>query len=156
MNIVEYIAHSIVETQALGLSIAKKFKYPMAILLNGNLGAGKTALSQAIITGLGITENVTSPTFSLMNSYRINGNNIYHFDLYRLEDVQELDGIGFYEYSKEGLSIIEWADKFIDEMPRKNIIINIEKLGDCERKITLMSKYYDKTYLEDLINVSSD
>ena len=93
MNTIQYTTHSVEETLALGYSLGnfmKDYESPICIALDGTLGAGKTHFSQGIAKGFGVTEEVTSPTFALMNTYEVDGSNLYHFDLYRMDLVEEL------------------------------------------------------------------
>jgi tRNA threonylcarbamoyladenosine biosynthesis protein TsaE len=117
--------------------------YPL-ILLKGDLGAGKTTLAQMICRILGVNEPVTSPTYTLVNEYEAGVHKIYHFDLYRLQKPEELDGFGFLEYIDSGhLCLIEWpeiAEPYFTGMPAIEIIIR--KL-DQTREIEL--KYYTLT-----------
>ena len=104
------------------------------------MGAGKTLFARHIAKVLGVETEVTSPTFSLMNVYE-GFCPILHFDLYRLNSEEELDDIGFYEYvdEPEGIVIIEWADKFLDDLPEEYVMVNFsrnENNDDNERHIT--------------------
>ena len=125
----EVTTHSPEETAGLAERIAEKLPRGTVICLEGNLGAGKTLFVQSLAKSLGVTGEVTSPTFNLMNIYENGVMPIAHFDLYRLEYDSELEEIGFYEYSylPEGLVIIEWADKFPESMPEDYLCIQIER-----------------------------
>ena len=114
----------------------KYIKEGTTLLLIGNLGAGKTFFSKYLIKTLGVEEEVTSPTFNLMNIYE-GICPIYHFDLYRLENTEELFDIGFYEYldSDEGIVLVEWADKFMDEMPENAVTVKFKITDLNEREI---------------------
>ncbi|MEG6586829.1 tRNA (adenosine(37)-N6)-threonylcarbamoyltransferase complex ATPase subunit type 1 TsaE [Dendrosporobacter sp. 1207_IL3150] len=128
------------ETFDFGRQIAKHTSDGFKICLKGDLGAGKTLLVQGIAAELKATDDVTSPTFSILNIYNAKLT-IYHFDLYRLDRTEELFDIGFYEYINcGGLTIIEWPDKFIEEMPQEHLWIEI-KPGDIttERLIEVKS-----------------
>ncbi len=100
--------------------LAKKIKKDISpndnFLLIGDLGMGKTFLVREILNNFNIDDYITSPTFSIMNHYITNDEkfNIYHLDLYRIEDSYELEEIGFYEVTTDGIVFIEWADKFYD------------------------------------------
>ncbi len=118
---------------------AEKLAYMLApgdsIALIGGLGAGKTQFTKGIASALGITEEVQSPTFNIENVYMSGDTEIRHFDLYRLDDVDELEDIGFYESTDEtsgGISVIEWADKFLSELPEDIVYIKIEAVCDGE------------------------
>ena len=111
----------------------------MAFCLEGDLGAGKTLLVQGLGNALHVIDEVTSPTFAIMNVY--DGDyTIYHFDLYRLEVEQELEDIGFYEYSEteDAVIIIEWPDRFPDDLPNDYIGLKIDRgRAENERIITI-------------------
>ena len=117
------------ETFAFGQCLATVLGPGRVVCLVGDLGAGKTLLVQGLAKGLGIEEIVNSPTFTILNVYETTFL-IYHFDLYRLDYAEELFDIGFYEYTEaQGLSIIEWPDKFPSELPDEYLWIDI-KSGD--------------------------
>tara|TARA_B110000914_G_C15199762_1_gene325664 strand:- start:15 stop:383 length:369 start_codon:yes stop_codon:yes gene_type:complete len=103
-------------------------------LLHGNLGAGKTTWVKYLVSHLGgDARQVDSPTFSLVNTYEVNGTQIHHFDLYRLESLEEIEDIGFMEYIDSGnLCIIEWPEKIAEFLPTEdvltlNISLHLEK-----------------------------
>ena len=105
------------------------------ICLAGDLGAGKTLLVQGLSTALGIEDIVSSPTFTILNVYE-SMFPIYHFDLYRLNYAEELFDIGFYEYTEgNGLSIIEWPDKFPEELPEEYLWIDIKTTDHVNERI---------------------
>lgn len=118
------------ETIKLGEQIAKAVKPGMTIAMVGDLGAGKTTMSRAIIQALGVDEPVTSPTFTIVNEYE--GNlPIYHFDVYRLSDVSELQEIGYEEYiNGNGVCIIEWANLIAEELPLDSVIVTLKYSED--------------------------
>ena len=117
------------------------------ICLIGDLGTGKTHLTKGIAKGLDIKDNITSPTFTIVNEYtgRLK---LYHFDVYRVNDPDEIEAIGFDEYIfSDGVSVIEWANYIEEIIPPNKLTITIEKLpelGDNYRKITM--EYSDKRY----------
>ena len=122
------------ETAALAERLGAAAEAGTVLCLVGDLGAGKTLFTQGFARGLGVTGEVTSPTFALMNQY--NGRlPVSHFDLYRLEREEELDDIGFYEYAEDdrGVVLIEWADKFPDALPEPHIRLEIER-GETENE----------------------
>jgi tRNA threonylcarbamoyladenosine biosynthesis protein TsaE len=105
----------------------------------GNMGAGKTTFIKAICTELGVAENITSPTFSLVNEYTTNDNRIlYHFDCYRLKNIREAYDIGADEYFDSGeLCFIEWPEKIEELLPSGTVNVLIKVLDDESRKITI-------------------
>ena len=133
------ITKSAAETAQLAQMVGKKIHEGTVVCLDGDLGAGKTLFVQNVAKILGIEEGVTSPTFNLMNVYE-GICRVYHFDLYRLETAEELEDIGFYEYTEEpdGIVFIEWSDKFPEELPDDYIAIRFERTNGAasERKIT--------------------
>ena len=131
----QYISNSPEATAELATKLAAVIKPGTIICLEGDLGAGKTLFVQNLAKALGIEENVTSPTFNLMNTYE--GKMVmYHFDLYRLEQEYELEDIGFYDYISDGdgLVVIEWADKFCDCLPADYILLDIQRAEDVENQ----------------------
>lgn len=151
MNTIVYTTHSVEETLALGRSLGefmKRYDGPICIALDGTLGAGKTHFSQGIAKGFGVTEEVTSPTFALMNTYEVDGSYLYHFDLYRMDLVEELETIGFYEYAEETKSLVEWASKFTDELPDTTVWIEIEISEDGSRQFTIRTDLLSEETLQ--------
>jgi len=125
------------ETMAAGEDYAKVLKAGDVVAIRGDLGAGKTVFVKGIARGLGIAEMVTSPTFTILREYA-GWIPLYHFDVYRIKDPDEMEDTGFFELiGGEGVVVIEWADK-IEELlpPGKNDVI-IEKTGENQRKITV-------------------
>ena len=133
------------ETAAFAERLGAVAEAGIVLCLVGDLGAGKTLFTQGFAKGLGVTGEVTSPTFALMNQYcgRLP---VTHFDLYRLEREDELDEIGFYEYAEDdrGVVLIEWADKFPDALPEPHIRLEIER-GETEneRRLTFSATEED-------------
>ena len=108
------------------------------ILLKGELGAGKTTLIKSILKNLGVKENITSPTFSIVNQYFISNRSINHFDLYRIKSTEELDVMGFEEYLySEGVSFIEWPEIAMSKINERYIEIYIKFIDEKSREITL-------------------
>ena len=145
--------NSVADTQCFGERLGHWVKQngnPLCMALVGDLGTGKTHMSQGIAKGLGVTEEITSPTFSLMNTYMTLAGEIYHFDLYRMDDVSELENIGFYEFTENQISIVEWADKFSDELPEETLWIRIVPIDEHSRAITLESDLIDHETLVEI------
>ena len=105
----------------------------------GDMGSGKTTLIKQIVKDIGISENVKSPTFSLVNEYIENDLIIFHFDLYRINKENELDSIGFYEYLDSGkLCFIEWPNIAIQNIYKDYVLIKISVTSDSEREIEIL------------------
>ena len=124
------------ETQRIAAALARVVVPGTVIALEGDLGAGKTHFTQGLARGLGVGEAVTSPTFNVMSVYDQGRLPLYHFDLYRLEDALELEDIAFYDYVEaDGVSCIEWAAKFPEEIPAQALWISITTREDNVRSI---------------------
>jgi len=118
-----------------GKDFAKKLSGNDVVLMYGEMGAGKTHFVKGIAQGLGIADNVTSPTFALVNEYQ----GLYHFDLFRIHTHDDLYAIGFYDYIGNGVIAIEWAEN-IPDLEREfheYYTVKIEKIGDNERVIKI-------------------
>lgn len=123
------------DTKRFGEKLGALLKPGDIICLMGDLGAGKTTLTKSIGKGLGVEDYITSPTFTLINEYK-GRLNLYHFDVYRLEGVSDLDDLGFEEYFySNGVSIIEWGDKIASILPENTISIKIEKGKELDNRI---------------------
>jgi tRNA threonylcarbamoyladenosine biosynthesis protein TsaE len=130
------LVHSSEETRSIGRELSLTLPENSVIGLSGDLGAGKTELVKGIAEGLGATDPVTSPTFTLIHEYRSGRLPLFHMDFYRLETEKELDEIGFDDYLREpGICAIEWADRFPDRIPRKAIRVAIQISSGNERLI---------------------
>ncbi len=131
----EYIVKSVEETYALAKKIADNLKGGEIILLNGDLGAGKTTFTKGLAKALGINDVVTSPTFTFMKQYLSGRIPLYHFDMYRVEEEDELYELGLSEYLYlNGICVIEW-NKF--ENIENPIVINITVNEDLSRKFEI-------------------
>lgn len=141
-------------TEEFGKNIGRFLQSGDVVCLSGDLGAGKTCLCQGIASALGVAkQDVTSPTFTIMNIY--DGNlAIHHFDFYRLNRAEELDDIGFDEYAcGEGVTLIEWAEMFLERLPDEYLQINLFCENEGRRaKIIAKGKRYEKL-VENLQNV---
>ena len=129
------------DTLKAGETIGKNAKPGQIYTLNGDLGTGKTVFTQGFASGLGITEPVNSPTFTILQVYEEGRMPFYHFDVYRIGDVEEMDEIGYEDcFYGEGVCLIEWAELIEEILPEKVIVVTIEKdleQGFDYRKITL-------------------
>ena len=137
MNSWIYESQSAKETRLLGEKIGQKAKGGEIILLNGDLGVGKTVFSKGLGAGLGIEEPISSPTFTVLQIYESGRLPLYHFDVYRIADVEEMDEIGYEDYFYgRGVCLIEWAELISEILPSEVIRVTIEK--DLHyRKITV-------------------
>lgn len=127
------------DTRKLGLELAEKTEAGDVIALIGDLGTGKTALTRYIAEGLGIESTISSPTFTIVKEYKSGRMPLYHFDVYRLGDGEELLDIGAEEFlGGDGLCVIEWADIVADVLPEDSIAIHIEYgSNEGERVVTI-------------------
>lgn len=129
------------ETAELGMKLGKAAKAGDMYVLTGDLGTGKTAFAQGVARGLGITDPVSSPTFTIMQVYEGGRLPFYHFDVYRIGDVCEMDEIGYEDYFYgDGLAMVEWGDLIAEILPPRRTDIAIEKdleKGFDYRKITI-------------------
>lgn len=123
----KYISNSEEETINLAKKIAEKLKIGDVIVLSGELGSGKTKFTEGILTYFGLENEISSPTFTIVNEYISNNINIYHFDVYRLSDIDEFYAIGGEEYFNKGICIIEWGEIIKEALPKEYIKINFEK-----------------------------
>ena len=116
------------ETFQLGFDLAKQAKPGDVYTLTGELGVGKTVFTQGFAAGLGITEAVSSPTFTIIQIYEEGRLPFYHFDVYRIGDVEEMDEVGFDDFVfGQGVTLIEWADLIKEILPRNLTQVSIEK-----------------------------
>ncbi len=138
----KFDSYSLAETQVIGVTIAQSLKFPACIYLAGDLGAGKTTLCQTIINELGYSGIVTSPTYNLIQEYRVGEGVVYHMDLYRLQDEQELEYLALADlWSPSSLFLIEWPDKggrLLPKSTHKIEISNHQNETDSFRKIIFM------------------
>lgn len=149
----DFIVDNVEKTVDIGLQIGKLASSGDIICLIGDLGTGKTHITKGIAKGLQIYDHITSPTFNIVNEY--NGRlNLYHFDVYRVNDPDEIDAIGFDEYIfGDGVSIIEWANYIEELIPKEYLQIKIEKLphmGENFRKIILTHSGDRYNYVKEL------
>ena len=141
----EIVTKSENETRGFAKTIAEKLSAGDVILYTGEMGAGKTAFTKGVAEYFGTEEEVTSPTFALVHEYpgRVP---VFHFDLYRISGFEDLYAIGFFDYlDRGGILAVEWSENIPElENELENVVkINIEKLTENERKITVSGKYFD-------------
>lgn len=120
-----------------GFKIGKKLKPGDIVALNGDLGAGKTTITKGIARALGISEDVTSPTYTIVSEYE-GALPLYHMDMYRIEGIEEFEMLGVDELLfGQGVSLIEWSERIAEYLPEDGKAINISINGDGSRSITL-------------------
>ena len=129
----EIITNSESETIELGKKIAEKLHKGLIIVLSGDLGSGKTKFVEGILSYFGLENEISSPTFTIVNEYNTPNLNIYHFDVYRLEDSDEFLAIGGEEYFEKGACIIEWGEQIEDILPPDYSKITFQR-DDSENK----------------------
>lgn len=155
----DIISHSSSQTQRLGMRLGELLRGGELLLLDGQLGTGKTTFTQGLARGMGITENVSSPTFTLLKEYHghpipmtqagqeassaqpsqlRSGLTLYHFDLYRLEDPGEIIDLGFEDYfNSSGVCVVEWADKANLLWPDQHLRIHLKMISETKRGLLL-------------------
>ena len=134
----QYISHSVSDTEAFGCRLAQQLRPPVVIACRGGLGMGKTALTRGIAKGLGYTGRVTSPTFTIVNEY-LGKTPLFHFDMYRLDNSDALFDIGWEDYlERGGVCVVEWSENVADALPPDAVVVTIARgEGDNERIITV-------------------
>jgi tRNA threonylcarbamoyladenosine biosynthesis protein TsaE len=131
------ITHSETETSQLGSDLASGLGAESIVLLYGDLGAGKTAFVRGIAEGLGVRpDDVSSPTFTIMQEYRGGRVTLFHVDLYRLENPREIEDLGLNEVAGDGILVIEWAER-LPQPPADAIRVRLEHDGEHGRKVTI-------------------
>ena len=133
-----FISNSPAETEAIGRQVAKNIGVGSVLALKGDLGSGKTLFVKGVVNGLGSSADVTSPTFTILHEYRGGGRlPVYHFDLFRVENPQALARLGLDDYFfGDGISVIEWADRFPEFVPEQARWIFFEIKSETQRAIT--------------------
>ena len=125
------------QTSLAGEKLAKILKPGDVIAFYGDLGAGKTAFTRGLAKGLGLGSRVNSPTFTIVNEY-LGDIPVFHFDMYRLGDAEELFEIGWEDYlDRGGVCAVEWSENVEGAFPPETIVINIKKTGECDREIDI-------------------
>lgn len=127
METYRFTSHSSEETMKFAFNLASKLHVGDVVVLTGELGAGKTKFTEGFLKYFGLDNEISSPTFNIVNEYKKDTINIYHFDVYRLEDVSEFYAIGGEEYFSSGICIIEWGELIEEALPDNCIRISFEK-----------------------------
>lgn len=146
--------NSVEDTTKLGINLGKLLKSGDIVCLTGDLGTGKTHITKGIAKGLGIEDNITSPTFTIVNEYETGRLKLNHFDVYRVSDPDEIYAIGFDDYIfSDAVSVIEWANYIEEILPQDFLHILIEKdfsKGEDYRKITITPYGEKYNYIKEL------
>ena len=138
----EVITHSAEETIAWGRKLAERLRAPVLVLLDGELGSGKTTLTKGIVAGLHAAQEdeVTSPTFTLVHEYG-SGKKVFHGDLYRVENFHDFETLGLEDvFVQPGIVILEWSEKFPLKSPWPQLRVKLEHLGGDNRRITVVER----------------
>ncbi len=138
------ISHSENETKLIGKKFAKKLKKGDVIVLTGELGSGKTKFTEGVLEYFGLENEISSPTFNIVNEYISKDINIYHFDVYRLEDEDEFYAIGGEEYFDKGICLIEWGEMFESVLPKKYIHITFNRNYENDDSREIVFEYIEK------------
>ena len=137
-----YTTHSPAETEAIGAALGQQLKAGAVLAYRGDLGAGKTAFTRGLARGLGCSEMVTSPTYTIVNEYLGGRLPLFHFDMYRLKSCDDLWDIGWEDnLERGGICAVEWSEN-VDDAMEDAIYITIEKLGEESRCITIEGGEY--------------
>ncbi len=133
-----FISNSPAETEAMGQKLAKEIHAGSVLALKGELGSGKTLFTKGLVAALGCSAAVTSPTFTIMHEYQGGQLSVYHFDFFRLENLESAARLGLeYYFLGDGVSVIEWADRFPNLVPEHARWISFEMKSESQRIITL-------------------
>ena len=132
-----FLTNSPAETEAVGAALAAGLRPGTVVAYRGDLGAGKTAFTRGLARGLGCTDMVTSPTYTIVNEYLSGRMPLFHFDMYRLASSDDLWDIGWEDYlERGGVCAVEWSENVVDAM-EDAVCVTIEKLGEDSRRITI-------------------
>jgi len=132
------VTHSPEETVRAAQKLGSMLRPGDMIAYKGGLGAGKTTFTRGLAIGLGLGDNVSSPTFALVNEYRGSKITLYHFDMYRISTEEGLESTGFYDYDFENnVAAVEWSENIAQFLPENTIYITIDPLSENEREIII-------------------
>ena len=148
MNKLTIISHNEAETLNLGKNLASLLKKGDTIVLTGDLGSGKTKLTEGILTYYGLEDEISSPTFTIVNSYEKDDIKIFHFDVYRLADSDEFYAMGGEEYFEKGLCLIEWGETVQDVLPSNYLKVTFTKDANNENNRILQLEAFGSKTIE--------
>lgn len=141
-----YILNSVEETIELGRKIGSQLKEPLILKLDGEMGAGKTHFTKGLAVGLGIDDDITSPTFSILNIYNGGRMTLYHIDAYRIKTIEEALDAGLAEvFAEDGIVVLEWGDILNPFFENMVINVRIDDLGDSRRELIIEGWNDDST-----------
>ncbi len=138
----EYISHNEEETKKIATALASKLETGDIVVLSGDLGSGKTKFTEGFLSFWGLEDEISSPTFTIVNEHSKDNTNIYHLDVYRLADMGEFYAIGGMEYFTNGICVIEWGELIEDILPKNYIKISFSKDNENESIRYLNFKAY--------------
>ena len=151
MSVFNFTSNSELETKQFAKKLASKLNLGDIIVLSGELGSGKTKFTEGVLSYFNLSDEISSPTFTIVNEYDTKNVPIYHFDVYRLEDADEFLAIGGEEYFEKGICIIEWGEIIQDILPKDYIKISFSRNNENEniRNLTIetFGTKYDKYFL---------
>ena len=151
MNLLKIVSSNLNDTLSFGKKLASKLSNGDVVVLSGELGSGKTKLTEGILSYFNLENEISSPTFTIVNEYIKNDISIYHFDVYRLEDSSEFYEIGGDEYFDKGICIVEWGEIIQDALPKDYIHIQFERDENNENLRVLNITSYGEKY-DDILN----
>jgi len=135
---IKLVTHSPEETIAAAEKLGKLLRPGDMIAYKGGLGAGKTTFTRGIAVGMGLRDDVSSPTFALVNEYRGDKITLYHFDMYRIMTEDGLESTGFYDYPfEDNVAAVEWSENIAEFLPKGTIFITISTIGENDREIII-------------------
>lgn len=146
-----YLSHSPSETLKIAKHIASNLQKGHVIILTGELGAGKTKFTEGVLSYYGLENEISSPTFTIVNEYHKKDVSLFHFDVYRLEDSEEFLAIGGEEYFEKGICFLEWGETILDVLPSTYLQIHFEK-DPCNETIRILNFHAIGKQYETLLN----
>lgn len=135
---IQKTTHSVRETEQFAAEFAQKLQAGDLIACRGGMGMGKTAFTRGLARGLGLIDDVSSPTFALVHEYTQGNIPLYHFDMYRVSGFDELYSTGFFDYlAQSGIFLVEWSENVAGALPENAITLTLARLDDDTREITI-------------------
>ena len=148
MKTIEIHSSSPDETIQIAKKLASILNHKDLVVLTGELGAGKTKFVEGFLSYYNLQDEISSPTFNIVNEYNNSNHNIYHFDVYRLEDIDEFYAIGGEEYFGKGICIIEWGEIIKDALPKDYIKITFERNFEIENSRNIKIEFFGNANIE--------